>query len=373
MVVAGHLRGGEDRHVVAAGRGREQRRRLGGGEQLGWALRVGAVHPQPGRARAPGLDPALRVGQIDEVLATEEVLPHVGHHPLHPRLVARAAHPGRVGVKPAGLRVVQPAQGERRVHRLRVGDHRGQVVRDQHPEHPAEPAPRRLAPGDHRRQGLRERQPHEHVPRIDRSEDQRVRDPPPPRVRIRDQPEPAEVQLTLHPRLTIGDPHRGLTAAEPAPGDCEPVQRPIRHRHPVPRQLAVDVGQLQVIALDPLPDPRLLGQQRLPRRAVPAGPHRADRGHHRPEQLVGQLVFAALADQARGHRRLDVPARGLAIHPRPLTGRTQPLTAQPTAQHFPNLDHRHLPERHPTPPDLSTWTNRKRSPNVPAPDTPVVP
>ena len=58
----------------------------------------------------------------------------------------------------------------------------------------------------------------------------------------------------------------------------------------------------------------------------------------------------SFADQTRGHRRLDVPARGLTIHPRPLPGRAQtPDRPQPTAQHFTNLDHRHLPERPPDP------------------------
>jgi hypothetical protein len=117
--------------------------------------------------------------------------------------------------------------------------------------------------------------------------------------------------------------------------------------------------KLQLVALDPAPDPRLLGQQRLPRRAVPAGPDRPHRGHHRAEQLVGQLtVVAAVTDQPGRDRRRHVPARGLAIHPRPLTGPAQPLTSQPAAQHFPNLDHRHLPERHPAPPDQLIWTDR---------------
>jgi len=39
--------------------------------------------------------------------------------------------------------------------------------------------------------------------------------------------------------------HRPPPATEPAPLDREAVQRPIRHHHPVPGQLAVDVHQLQ--------------------------------------------------------------------------------------------------------------------------------
>ena len=193
---------------------------------------------------------------------------------------------------------------------------------------------------------------------MDRSEDQRVRDPPPPRVRIRDQTEPAEVQLALHPRLAVGDPQRRLPAAEPAPLDGEPVQRPVRHRDPAAGQLAVDVGQLQLVTLDPVPDPRLLDQQRLPRLPVSGPPGRPDHGHHRAHQLVGQLRLTALAREPGRDRGLHIAAGGLAVHTGPLRSGAQPDATQPAAQHLSDLDHCHLPEHHSTPPDLLIWTDR---------------
>jgi hypothetical protein len=50
--------------------------------------------------------------------------------------------------------VVEPALGELRIDRISSSDHRFQIVRDQHREHPTKELPGRLAPSDHRRQGL---------------------------------------------------------------------------------------------------------------------------------------------------------------------------------------------------------------------------
>jgi hypothetical protein len=87
MPVPGDLRVREHRHVIQPVRGRQQQVLLVGGEVLGRPPRGGAMHPQPGRRRAPVLDAALRVGQVEERLAGEEVAAHVLHHSLDPRLV----------------------------------------------------------------------------------------------------------------------------------------------------------------------------------------------------------------------------------------------------------------------------------------------
>jgi hypothetical protein len=88
----------------------------------------------------------------------------------------------------------------------------------------------------------------------------------------------------------------------------------------------------------------------LPRLPVSGPPGRAHRSHDRAQQLVAQLPLAAVADQPGGHRGLDIPTRGLAIHPRPLTRRAQPLPAQPAAQ---------LPEsRSPPPPETPLDSSR---------------
>jgi hypothetical protein len=53
----------------------------------------GAVDALAGDVDTTAMRPALRVGEVDEVLAGEEVAPHVGHRPLHPGLVLRPADP----------------------------------------------------------------------------------------------------------------------------------------------------------------------------------------------------------------------------------------------------------------------------------------
>jgi len=62
---------------------------LFGDELLARALIGRAMQPQPRRRGAPGLHTALRVGQIAELFAGEEVAAHVLHNPLHSRFVLR--------------------------------------------------------------------------------------------------------------------------------------------------------------------------------------------------------------------------------------------------------------------------------------------
>jgi hypothetical protein len=95
------------------------------------------------------------------------------------------------------------------------------------------------------------------------------------------------------------------------------VQRAIRHHHTTARELSVNVGQLQLVG-DPVADLLLQRQQRLPRRTMTLRPLRTNRLHDNTDQLVGQLSLAALADQARSDRGIDVPAGRLAIHAGPL-------------------------------------------------------
>ena len=171
----------------------------------------------------------------------------------------------------------------------------------------------------------------------------------PPGLWVRDQPHPGEVELTLHSRITVGDPHRALPPPEPAPLGREPVQCAIRHLHTQAGQFAVDVGQLQIV-LDPVANLYLLRNQTVPRLTVPGLPRRAHRGDHRADQLIRQLTFTAAAQQAGNLRSLHITAGGLAIHPGPLRRRAQTVSRQPAAQHLSNLVHPHLPERHQQPP-----------------------
>ena len=76
---------------------------------------------------APRLGAGLGVGQVDEGLPGEEVVSHILDLPLDPWLVLRVGHPGRVGDQSAGLGVLQPADREPGVHRIRPG-HNGLML-----------------------------------------------------------------------------------------------------------------------------------------------------------------------------------------------------------------------------------------------------
>ena len=344
-----HFHRGENRHVIGRGH-RQQQPGLVPGEHLGRAGRDGAVNPHPGHAGAPGCRAFLRVGQAGEVLPGPEVPPHVLHIPLRFRLVFRRADPGGVGGEPAVLGVIQPARGEPRVHRVSIGDDRRGVIGDHHLEHPAEERPRGLAAGHERGQGLRKAQPHEHVPRVARGEDQRMHLPPPPGHRVSQQAQVTEIDLALHPRLAVRDPHRRRGRAEPAPLRAEPVQRPVRDNHAAALQQHPDLHDRQVL-LHPCRDVGVASLQLPPRQPVPARPRRPDRLRDLAGQLITQLPRPAITGQPSRHGRLHIPAGRLTVHPRLPRYLPQPSPSQPGPEHFPDLCHRNLPESHrPEPP-----------------------
>ena len=73
---------------------------------------------------------------------------------------------------------------------------------------------------------------------------------------------------------------------------------------------------------------------------------RPDRLHHQPDEHVGQLLLAAVADQAEPDRGIHIAADRLAVQADQPLDRPDALTAQPQPQHFSNLEHSDLPERH---------------------------
>jgi hypothetical protein len=75
----------------------------------------GAVDAQTGLLGAPKLGSVLGIGEVGEPFAGEEVGADVLHRPLDTWLVLRVGGPGRVGSEAAGLKVLQPADGEPRV------------------------------------------------------------------------------------------------------------------------------------------------------------------------------------------------------------------------------------------------------------------
>ena len=84
-------------------------------------------------------------------------------------------------------------------------------------------------------------------------------------------------------------------------------------------------------------------------------PRWADRLRDLPNQLIAELPRPAVTIQPGRHRRIHIPAGGLAIHPRLLSHLAQPCTSQPRPQHLTDLSHGNLPECHPEPPSPSTW------------------
>ena len=306
----------------------------------------------PGPLTAPRLSPPLRVGEIDEGLAGEEALAHERHHPLHPGLVLRGAHPGRVDHEPAGLRVLDERLVQARLERVGPLDDRLHVVGDHRGEHAAEEHPRRFAAVDHIADRLTERQPHEAVARHDRREDQRMTHPAAAGRPVGHQPEPAEVDLALVARLAVVHPHR---RAPPAPPDVAhlqrvTVQRALRHHDPASAEELMGLAHRELVLLQPALDELMVGDQQPPRVTPAIRAVRAHNLHHRADEPVGELLLTAVADQTPLNRGGHVAADRLAVQPRQPLRRPDPLAPQPQPQHFTNLVHTNLPERHRRPP-----------------------
>ena len=89
-----------------------------------------------------------------------------------------------------------------------------------------------------------------------------------------------------------------------------------------------------------------MGLQQPPRLAVAVGAVRAHRLDHQPDEHVGQLLVAAVADQTEPDRGIHVAAHGLAVEADQPLRRPDALAGQPQPQHLSNLEHSDLPERH---------------------------
>jgi hypothetical protein len=87
--------------------------------------------------------------------------------------------------------------------------------------------------------------------------------PASPSSGIGDQPQPAKVDLQLHPRIAVHDRDGRPAPSEPQLLDREAVQGPIRHHHPAPVQQHMHLDQRQVL-LQPLLDLPPVRLQRLP-------------------------------------------------------------------------------------------------------------
>ncbi len=234
VTVAGDLGLGEDRDRERPVRGRAQQLDFLGGEHLGGASPGAAVDPGAGHLGAPALGAGPTVGQVEELLAGEEVPAHVLHGALDAGLVLRVPDPCRVDDEAPGLGVLAERVVEPGIGRIGLVHHRFEVVGDGDGEHTAEKRPRGVEPGDDLGEGLAVGGEDEQVPRVDRGEDQPLDHPPVAAGRVRDQPEATEVDLHLRAGVAIDHRDRRAAASEPELGDREAVQRAVGHRHPAP-------------------------------------------------------------------------------------------------------------------------------------------
>ena len=175
-----------------------------------------------------------------------------------------------------------------------------------------------------------------------------------PALTCRDQPQIPEIDLQLTARRPVIDRSGHLLPASPAPLGGEPVQRPLRHNHPLPREQDPDLDHRHA-GLDPRGDLLTAGLQLCPPRAVPVRAHRPDHRHDLPDQLIGQLLLPAPARQAGRHRGFHVPPSGLTVNAGLRGHRPLALPREPGPQHLTNLNHRHLPEHHPGDPQSLDW------------------
>ena len=213
-------------------------------------------------------------------------------------------------------------------------------------EHATEEPPRRFEPVDHVLGGLTERQPHEAMPRVAGREDQRLHHPPPPRLRVDEEPHPAEVDLQLIARLPIGDAHRRPTApAAAAHLQQIALHRAQRHHYALPVEQLMDLHPGQIVG-HPAGDLLVPSGQQPPRRAVTVAAVRTDRLHDHPDEHIGQLTLAAVTLQTELLGGGDVTADRLAVHLRQPLHRPEPFPGQPQPEHFSNLEHTDLPECH---------------------------
>ena len=138
--------------------------------------------------------------------------------------------------------------------------------------------------------------------------------PAPPRVGVEDHPHPGEIDLTLHTGFTVDYRHRGAPAPIFGALHAVPVHGALRRHHPVPRQQVNDLDHRQTLT-NPLLDPIMVVAQHFPRQTVPIGAIRTHRLDHHTDQLIGELISAAVAIQPGLHRRIGIAAGGLAVHP----------------------------------------------------------
>jgi hypothetical protein len=283
------------------------------------------------------------VGQIDECLAGEEVVAHVGHDPLDTRLVGRGPDSGGVDDEAPRLGVLEEHVVETRGGVLGLDDDRAHVVGNYDGEDPAEEPPGGLEAFDDLLGRLAEARPHELVTAVTRREDEPPAHTAP--LAVGDEPEAAEVNLTLDSRRWVVDSHRRRAPARSTALHGKASECAMRDLDPPALEEYPDLHDRELV-VHPVLDALFFCEQHPPRLTVAVGTVRADPFHQLADQLVGELALAAVAIEPELDSGGDVAPRCFAVDADPVRDRALAFTFQPTPQCLSYLDHRYLPECH---------------------------
>ena len=209
------------------------------------------MDPLPGHVTTPPGRGIPEVGQIPELPALEEALPHVLDAPLHVGLVPGVTHPCGVGDEATMLGVLQEAPGEPGVQSVGAGHRGGEVVDDQVSGDTAEELPGGFQAGYHILQPLAMGGPDEAVPGVTQHHHQRPHRAAAATVRVADVAQPPEVQLGHLTGRTLPHPHSPGVAATPVATLDEPAQRGVGHPAAPLSQQLLDTGHLQTVNAEP--------------------------------------------------------------------------------------------------------------------------
>lgn len=167
-----------------------------------------AVPPRTVLVLAPVQRALARLVERVQLLAAKAVIAYGLHPALDAAFVLRAAHPRRVDLETASLRILEKCGCNARIDCIRRRNYRFRIMRLQYVEYASVEFPRRLASRDRFHRRLLLRRPDESIARNVRRED--------PRshlatlaLRIRREREhPAGIHLQLLARLAVEHRHR---------------------------------------------------------------------------------------------------------------------------------------------------------------------
>ena len=298
----------------------------------------------PRHLERPAPGGVAQLGEVAKLRALEEALAHVRDAALDPRLVARLAHARGVADEATLAGVLEEAPREARVQRVGPGHGGREVVDHEVAGHALEARPGRLQALDHRVQRLAGGGPDEAVPRVAPDHDQRPDRAAPPALGVRDEAEPAEVQLRDLTRRPVLHAHGHRLPATPAAAGDEAPQRAVGDLAAALGEQFMDPRHLQALGLQPALDLLRPGREQLLARYL-----RAARAGAAQRRQLGELLLTRLGatwlEPGRLGRR-DVAPHRHARQPRAAGDATLAESRLPAADDFPALHSMHLPVGH---------------------------